>query len=78
MDDFYPVTDQDSEVLDNSFTYHTPKGNQQTRYEMMRRDARSLANTILRCAPKSRERSLAITHLENAIMWANKAIACNE
>lgn len=29
-------------------------------------------------APDSREKSLALTHLEDAVMWANAAIARNE
>lgn len=27
--------------------------------------------------PESREASLAQTHLQNALMWANAAVACN-
>jgi hypothetical protein len=67
-----------AERLDNSFTYHAPKGNQTDRYHRLRETAKVLAVQINEEVPNSREKSLAITKLEEAIMWANKAIACNE
>lgn len=66
------------EQIDNSFTYHAPKDTQPGRYELLRRKARELAIEIVDKTPPSREQSLAITKLEECIMWANKAIACNE
>lgn len=64
--------------LDKRFTYHPPKGDQSQRYETLRREARNLADSIDALAPDSREKSLAITNLEQAVMWANAAIARNE
>ena len=64
--------------VENSFTYHAPKGDQPDRYVKLRDTAKELAKMILELTPMSREQSLAITHLEDSIMWANKAIACNE
>ena len=66
------------EQIENSFTYHKPEGTQQDRYVLLRNNAKLLANDIINYTPSSREQSLAITKLEEAIMWANKAIACNE
>lgn len=66
-----------AQQIENSFTYHAPKGDQQARYVILRDDAKKLAFLIIANTPTSREQSLAITHLEEAIMWANKAIACN-
>lgn len=60
------------------FTYHAPKGNQIERYEVLRDTAKKLAEDILEFTPESREQSLALTHLEQAIMWANAAIARRE
>lgn len=68
----------DKTKLENSFTYHTPKDNQPERYVELRNLALQLALTINDKCPESREKSLAITKLEEAIMWANKSIACNE
>lgn len=64
--------------IENSFTYHAPIGNQPDRYNVLREQAKSLAYAIIELTPLSREQSLAITKLEESIMWANKAIACNE
>jgi hypothetical protein len=60
------------------FTYHPPKGNQPMKYELVRDTAREFAEAIDRLCPDSREKSLAFTKLEEAVMWANAAIARNE
>lgn len=64
--------------LNNIYTYHAPKGDQQERYEDILEKARELAELIERCCPDSREKSLAHTKLEEAVMWANASIARNE
>lgn len=69
------ITQQD---LDNRFTYHPPQGSQQNRYVLIRDHAKGLAEFIVSNTPDSREQSLAITNLEQAIFWANAAIARNE
>ena len=66
------------EDVNNRFTYHPPKGDQAARYVKLRDEALSLANQILDYCPKSRERSLALTKLEECIFWANASIARNE
>ena len=72
------ITDQEVQDLENRFTYHAPKGNQPVRYERLREEAKELAMKIMEMVPPSRERSLAITNLEQAIFWANAGIARNE
>lgn len=64
--------------VQNSFTYHKPFGSQPVRYESIRAAAKGFAEFILANTPTSREQSVAITKLEESVMWANKAIACNE
>ena len=64
--------------LERRFTYHPPKEDQPTRYKLIRSQALSLAQLMNISCPDSREKSLAITHLEQAAMWANAAIARNE
>ncbi|MFJ8064896.1 hypothetical protein ACIQYS_09705 [Psychrobacillus sp. NPDC096426] len=64
--------------IHDSFTYHAPKKDQVERYETIRNKAKELALLIDRSCPRSREKSLAQTNLEQAVMWANKSIACNE
>lgn len=74
----YTPTEDKIKQIEISFTYHSPKGTQQERYVMLRDEAKALALDILQMVPPGREQSLAITKLEEAIMWANKGIACNE
>ena len=64
--------------IENTFTYHKPFGNQQERYEEIRKTARAVAHKIEGSCPPSREKSLALTNLQQAIMWANASIAINE
>jgi hypothetical protein len=66
------------EQIKNIFTYHAPFGTQTTRYQILRSEAKSLALTIQEACPESREKSLALTYLQQATMWANAAIAINE
>jgi hypothetical protein len=69
----------DTADLENRFTYHAPKDHEQAdRYVRVRQHGYGLAKVIDEMAPDSREKSLAITHLEEAVMWANAAIARNE
>lgn len=62
----------------NIFTYHAPFGDQARRYEELRTKAKEMAFLIEACCPESREKSLAFTNLQQAIMWANASIAINE
>ena len=67
-----------NEQIQNTFTYHKPFGDQPQRYEQIRADAKVMALTIQECCPESREKSLALTNLQQAVMWANASIAINE
>lgn len=71
------VTPINSE-LERRFTYHAPKGNQLARYERIRNFAKDFAYALEQMCPNSREKSLALTHLEEVSMWANASIARNE
>ena len=64
--------------IEKNFTYHAPKGDQPERYEKIRYKAKMLAAYIVEYCPESREKSLAITKLEECVMWANASIARNE
>lgn len=63
------------ERIENDFTYHAPTGDQPQRYEKIRADGKALALTLVNLCPDTRERSLALTKIEEAVMWANAAIA---
>jgi len=68
----------DQDELKLRFTYHPPKEGQPARYELIRFMALGLARSIVASTPESREQSLAITALEEAVMWSNAAIARRE
>ncbi len=64
--------------LDARFTYHCPTDEQAKKYTSIRGRARAFAELIDALCPESREKSLAITKLEEAVMWANASIARRE
>lgn len=63
--------------LKKRFTYHAPKEGQPQQYEAIRAKALEFAELLNELCPESREKSLAVTHLEESVMWANAAIARN-
>lgn len=65
------------EKIENNFRYHPPKTNQPERYEAIRDHAKIFALLVDELCPDSREKSLAFTKLEEAVMWANASIARN-
>mgnify|MGYP003345631174 CR=1 FL=1 len=74
----YNITDDDAKRLVTNFIYHPPQGDQPERYGVIRSQAHDYAALIMGLCPPSRERSLALTKLEEVVMWANAAIARNE
>lgn len=64
-----------NQELENRFTYHAPKEGQPKQYEEIRSQAKELAILFSYLCPESRELSLAYTKLEEAVFWANAAIA---
>ena len=64
--------------IEKNFTYHAPKTGQPEKYTAIRDTAKEFAKLIDMACPDSREKSLAFTKLEEAVMWANAAIARNE
>jgi hypothetical protein len=74
----YEVSEDTLKSLDNSYTYHSPKGDQPDRYVTIRDLAHKFAIHLCENCPKSRELSIALTDLEKVVTMANKSIACNE
>jgi hypothetical protein len=65
-------------VIENNFMYHEPKEGQPQTYTKLREKAKELAYLIDEQCPNSREKSVAMTNLEQAMFWANASIARNE
>lgn len=72
------LPEQELRELEVRFTYHAPNEEQARRYPILRGHAHAFAREISRLTKPSREQSLALTHLEEAVMWANAAIARRE
>lgn len=64
--------------LARRFNHHAPRGNQVELYVDNRARFLDLAVHVAGLGPNSRELSLAITALEEALMWANAHIARND
>jgi hypothetical protein len=64
--------------LDNRFSYHPPKDQAMVdTYQKIRDEAKNLVITMSTLCPESRELSLAVTNIEQAVFWANASIARN-
>ena len=67
----------DQEDLNNRFSFHpaTPENGRGDQHAAIRGECLTLASTLNVLLPEGREKSLAITHLEEVMMWGNAAIA---
>ncbi|OUA88835.1 DUF7681 family protein [Bacillus thuringiensis] len=65
------------EQIKKNFTYHPPKEGQTEKFVDIRNEALHFANLLDGSCPNSREKSLALTKLEEAVFWANASIARN-
>lgn len=74
----YLPTNEEIEKVGRSFEFHPASDEQQVRYQTIRTMHKDIALSLMRFCPPSRERSLALTQLEQSMMWAVKSIACNE
>ena len=62
--------------INNDFAHHPPKDEDKVEaHERVRRTLHDAANDLVGLCPESRELSLALTNLEQAMFWANAAIA---
>ena len=68
----------DIKEIQNRFTYHAPKPRQLDKYTEIRVCALNFALKLNMLCPDSREKSSAITKLDEVVMHANASIARNE
>ena len=74
----YPVDAKEEKQIHEWFTYHSPKGDQSDRYEILRDQAREFAFIIQKIVPPCADRSAAIRKLRECVMTSNAAIACED
>lgn len=73
MNDHHTLAD-----LTNRFEYHPPRSEEaKVAHETVRARCLDLADFLASELPPGRERSLAVTKLEECMFWANAAIARN-
>lgn len=66
----------DSQDLDNRFAFHPATDDEKrAQHASARRGCGNLAAHLNDLLPEGREKSLAITKLEETMMWANAALA---
>lgn len=62
--------------LNRRFNYHQPSNQEVVdKHQQVREGCHYAANIVATACPEGREKSLALTKLEEAMMWANAAIA---
>jgi hypothetical protein len=65
-------------AIENNFAYHAPSPDKIRQHEMVRAYLGQMAQEFDMILPIGREKSLVMTKLEEAMFWANAAIARNE
>lgn len=63
--------------IQNDFKYHQATTSTGPVHQHIREECQKLAEEFLRIIPDGRELSLALTKLEEAMLWANAGIARN-
>jgi hypothetical protein len=64
--------------LDSRFDHHAPDAVKAQLHQLIRNVFKDSAEVVAHELPECREKSLAITKLEEAMMWANAAISRND
>lgn len=64
--------------ISKTYNYHKPSGDGLERITKLRQAFTDIDTLIQELAPQSRERAVALTNLEQAAMWAIKAVVCND
>lgn len=64
--------------MKKTYAYHKPSAAGIDKIAKLREAFSQLDDLITELAPNSREKSVAITQLETAAMWAIKAVVCND
>jgi hypothetical protein len=64
--------------IDKRFDYHEPTEEKALLHDLVRASYKRLATNLSDGLPESRERSLALTALEESLFWANASIARND
>lgn len=64
--------------IKNDFTYHPPTPESIPKFKYIRESAELMARLFDHLVPDGREKSLALTKIEEAVFWGNAGIARNQ
>ncbi|MEY2873489.1 MAG: hypothetical protein RLZZ373_860 [Pseudomonadota bacterium] len=64
--------------IDKPYAYHKPSDDGMDRINRLREAFSAVDRAIKETCPDSRQKSVAITELETAAMWAIKAVVFND
>lgn len=64
--------------VENSFKWHVSNDEKNAKMATLRQMGKDIALKILELVPGGREQALALTEVENAVMWANLGIVKND
>lgn len=65
-----------ADEIDHRFKAHSsPNEGRKQEHEAVRQECRALAHWLNTHIPEGREKSLAVTHLEEVMFWSNVALA---
>lgn len=65
----------DYDALDERFKHHEADEDAQSRHQAIYAAGRAMTVAVLQVTGPGREQSLALTKIEEAVMWANKSVA---
>jgi hypothetical protein len=66
-----------SDDIENRFGFHPATAETGPQHDAVRAKFRALAHDLSCSLPNGRHQSLALTALQEAMMWSNAAIACD-
>ena len=72
------AVDSKMNSIDNNFRYHKPGEEIERKHERVREMYRAVAHEMNQLLPSGREARVVQTKLEEAMFWANAAIARNQ
>lgn len=65
-----------NKTIENLFTYHAPDEDDIIHYNAIREKAKEMAYVLDEHCPPSADRTAAMRQLQDAVMTANRSIAC--
>lgn len=70
------LTQEQSDQINNWFSYHNPTPDQLPKYQRIRESAKAFAAVVISSTPKCADQSAAIRKIREAVWVANASIAC--